>query len=57
MNNKVYLKKFNATAQKGIFLGYSEHSKAYKVYNSETKIFEEYIHVKFDEESPDHDTS
>jgi len=28
LNNKVYLKKFDAKAQKGIFLGYSERSKA-----------------------------
>ena len=27
LNNKVYLKKFDAKAQKGIFLGYSERSK------------------------------
>jgi len=36
LNNKVYLKKFDAKAQKGISLGYSERLKAYRVYNSET---------------------
>ena len=36
LNNKVHLKKFDVKAQRGIFLGYSERSKAYKVYNSET---------------------
>jgi len=36
LNNKLYLKKFHAKAQRGIFLGYSERSKAYRVYNSET---------------------
>ena len=35
-NNKLYLKKFDAKAQRGIFLGYFERSKAYRVYNSET---------------------
>jgi len=33
LNNKVYLKKFDAKAQRGIFLGYTERSKAYRVYN------------------------
>ena len=37
LNNKVYLKKFDAKAQRGIFLGYSERSMAYRVYNSETQ--------------------
>jgi len=36
LDNKVYLKKFDFKAQKVIFLGYSERSKTYKVYNSET---------------------
>jgi len=29
LNNKVYLKKFDAKAQRGIFLGNSERSKTY----------------------------
>jgi len=33
LNNKFYLKKFDAKAPRGIFLGYSKRSKAYKVYN------------------------
>lgn len=52
LNNKVYLKKFNAKSQKGIFLGYSERSKAYRVYNFETKMVEESIHIKFDDKEP-----
>jgi len=34
LNNRAYLKKFDAKAQKGIFLGYSERSKAYRLFNS-----------------------
>jgi len=49
LNNKVYLKKFDVKAQRGIFLGYSERSKAYKVYNSETLYVEESMHIKFDD--------
>ena len=30
-------------------LGYSERSKGYRVYNTETQIMEEPIHVRFDD--------
>jgi len=40
LNNNLYLKKFDAKVQRGIILGYSERSKAYKVYNSETLCVE-----------------
>ncbi|KAK2389986.1 hypothetical protein QL285_063537 [Trifolium repens] len=53
LNNKVYRKKFDAKACKVIFIGYSERSKAYRVYNSETNIVEESIHVRFDDKEPD----
>ena len=52
LNNKVYLKKFDAKAQKGIILGYSERSNAYRLYNSETLFVEESMHVKFDDKEP-----
>jgi len=35
--------------QRGIFLGYSERSRTYKVYNSDTLCVEESMHVKFDD--------
>lgn len=38
MNNKVYLTKFDVKTHKCIFLGYSERSKAYNVYSTETKL-------------------
>jgi len=62
LNNKLYLKKFDAKAQRGIFLGYSERSKAYKGYNSETLCVKESMHVKFDDkehgnETPEQDES
>ena len=34
---------------KEIFLGYSSHSKAYKVFNKRTLCVEESVHVLFDE--------
>jgi len=55
-NNKLYLKKFDAKAQRGIFVGYSERSKAYKVYNSKTLCVEESMHVKFDDKEPGNET-
>jgi len=56
LNTKLYLKKFDAKAQRGIFLGYSERSKAYIVYNSETLCVEESMHVKFDDKEPGNET-
>jgi transposase InsO family protein len=52
LNKKVYLKKFDAKAQRGIFLGYFERSKAYRAYNSETQCVEESMHIKFDDNEP-----
>jgi len=56
LNNKLYLKKFDAKAQRRISLGYSERSKAYIVYNSETLCGEESMHVKFDDKEPGNET-
>jgi hypothetical protein len=49
--------KFDAKAQKCIFLGYSKRSKAYIVYNSKTKIVEESIQIRFDEKEYDNKIS
>ena len=48
-NNKDNLGKFDAKTDEGIFLGYSTHSKAYRVYNKRTLVVEESVHVTFDE--------
>ena len=56
LNNKLYLKKFDAKAQRGIFLGYFERSKTYKMYNSEKLCVEESMHVKFDDKEPGNQT-
>ncbi|KAK2422446.1 hypothetical protein QL285_032979 [Trifolium repens] len=53
LNNKAYKRKFDAKACKGIFIGYSERSKAYIFYNSETNTVEKSIHVRFDDKEPD----
>nr|GEV25589.1 retrovirus-related Pol polyprotein from transposon TNT 1-94 [Tanacetum cinerariifolium] len=36
----------------GFFVGYSTNSKAFKVFNSKTRIIEENLHVKFNKDTP-----
>ncbi|GAU24551.1 hypothetical protein TSUD_148920 [Trifolium subterraneum] len=43
------LGKFDSKSDKGIFLGYSLTSKAYRIYNLRTQTLEESMHVKYDE--------
>ena len=49
MNIKDNLGKFEPKFDVGIFLGYSNSSKAYRVYNKKTLVVEESMHVMFDE--------
>ena len=48
-NGKENLGKFDAKADEGIFLGYSQSSKTYRVYNKCLLTVEESVHVSFDE--------
>ncbi|GKC42932.1 retrovirus-related pol polyprotein from transposon TNT 1-94, partial [Tanacetum coccineum] len=48
-NNRNNLGKMKPKADIGIFIGYSESSRGYGVYNRRTKNIIETIHVKFDE--------
>ncbi|GJS87972.1 ribonuclease H-like domain-containing protein [Tanacetum coccineum] len=41
--------KFDGKANEGFFVGYSTNSKAFRVFNSRTRIVEENLHVKFNE--------
>ncbi|RDX70639.1 hypothetical protein CR513_50101, partial [Mucuna pruriens] len=41
--------EFDSKVDKGIFLGYSDISKAYRVFNLGTLLVEESIHVKFND--------
>ncbi|CAM8892868.1 unnamed protein product [Rhodiola kirilowii] len=56
LNGKDHLGKFNPRSDEGIFVCYSLHSKAYKVFNKRTKQVEGSIHVIFDEESVGNDS-
>jgi len=48
-NGKESLSKFDAKSDKGIFLGYSLSSQAYRAYNKKLMTVLESIHVVFDE--------
>ena len=49
LNTKDNLGKFDPKADEGIFVGYSDRSKAYRIFNKRTNIIEESMHVSFDE--------
>ena len=49
MNNKGNLEKFDVKSFEAIFVGYSNISKAYRIFNKSTMTSEEYVHVKFEE--------
>ena len=49
LNTKTYLGKFESKTQDGFFVGYSTQSKAYRVFNSSTRIIEESADITFNE--------
>ncbi|GJT94323.1 retrovirus-related pol polyprotein from transposon TNT 1-94 [Tanacetum coccineum] len=57
LNTKDYLTKFDPKSYEGVFLGYSQNSKAYIVLNKHTKKVEESLNVIFDETPPPSETS
>ncbi|GKC43723.1 ribonuclease H-like domain-containing protein, partial [Tanacetum coccineum] len=44
--------KFDGKADEGFFVRYSLHSKAFRVFNSITRIVEENLHIRFSESTP-----
>ncbi|KAH9659187.1 Integrase catalytic domain-containing protein [Citrus sinensis] len=52
LNTKDNIGKFDTKSDVGIFLGYSNSSKVYRVYNKRTLVVEESMHVAFDESNP-----
>ncbi|GJY85294.1 putative ribonuclease H-like domain-containing protein [Tanacetum coccineum] len=52
LNTIDHLGKFDGKADEGFFVGYSINSKAFRVFNSRTRIFEENLHVQFSENRP-----
>ncbi|GKC78468.1 putative ribonuclease H-like domain-containing protein, partial [Tanacetum coccineum] len=52
LNTIDHLGKFDGKADDGFFVGYSLNSKAFRVFNSRTRIVEENLHIKFSESIP-----
>nr|GEU99048.1 retrovirus-related Pol polyprotein from transposon TNT 1-94 [Tanacetum cinerariifolium] len=52
LNTRDYLTKFDPKSYEGVFLGYSQNSKAYIVLNKHTIKVEESLNVTFDEIPP-----
>ncbi|GJU40674.1 reverse transcriptase domain-containing protein [Tanacetum coccineum] len=57
LNTKDYLTKFDPKSYEGIFLGYSQNSKAYIILNKHTRRVEESLSVTFNETPPPSKTS
>ncbi|GJV88917.1 retrovirus-related pol polyprotein from transposon TNT 1-94 [Tanacetum coccineum] len=52
LNTIDHLGKFDSKADEGFFIGYSLNSKAFRVFNSRTRIVEENLHIRFSESTP-----
>ncbi|GKF39922.1 putative ribonuclease H-like domain-containing protein, partial [Tanacetum coccineum] len=52
LNTIDHLGKFDGKADEGFFVGYSLNSKAFRVFNSITRIMEENLHIRFSENTP-----
>ncbi|GKB41431.1 ribonuclease H-like domain-containing protein [Tanacetum coccineum] len=52
LNTIDHLGKFDGKPDEGFFVGYFTNSKAFRVFNSRTKIVEENLHVQFSENTP-----
>jgi hypothetical protein len=49
LNTKEHLGKFDSKVDEGFFVGYSTQSKAFRIYNTKTRIVEESVNVTFNE--------
>ncbi|GKA99238.1 putative ribonuclease H-like domain-containing protein [Tanacetum coccineum] len=52
LNTIDHLGKFDGKADEDFFVGYSLNSKAFRVFNSRTRIVEENLHIRFSESPP-----
>ncbi|GJW31452.1 putative ribonuclease H-like domain-containing protein [Tanacetum coccineum] len=52
LNTIDHLGKFDGKADEGFIVGYSLYSKAFRVFNSRTRIVEENLHIMFSESTP-----
>ncbi|GJS30397.1 putative ribonuclease H-like domain-containing protein [Tanacetum coccineum] len=52
LNTIDHLGKFDCKANEGFFVGYSLNKKAFRVFNSRTRIVEENMHIMFSKSTP-----
>nr|GEU48776.1 hypothetical protein [Tanacetum cinerariifolium] len=52
LNTIDHLEKFDGKADESFFVGYFLNSKAFRVFNSRTRIVEENLHIRFSESTP-----
>nr|GFA69794.1 ribonuclease H-like domain-containing protein [Tanacetum cinerariifolium] len=52
LNTLDHVEKFDGKADEGFFVGYFLNSKAFKVFNSKTRIVKENLHIRFSESTP-----
>ncbi|GJW20041.1 putative ribonuclease H-like domain-containing protein [Tanacetum coccineum] len=52
LNTIDHFGKLNGKADEGFFVGYSLNSKAFRVFNSRTRIVEENLHIRFSGSTP-----
>ncbi|GJR57078.1 ribonuclease H-like domain-containing protein [Tanacetum coccineum] len=52
LNTIDHLGKFDGKADEGFFVGYSLNSKAFRVFNSRTRIVKENLHIRFSKNTP-----
>ncbi|GKD02353.1 putative ribonuclease H-like domain-containing protein, partial [Tanacetum coccineum] len=52
LNTIYYLGKFDGKTDECFFVGYPLNSKAFRVFNSRTRIVEENLHIRFSESTP-----
>ncbi|GKA90517.1 ribonuclease H-like domain-containing protein, partial [Tanacetum coccineum] len=52
LNTIDHLGKFDSKADEGFFVGYSLNKKAFRVFNSRTRIVKENLHIRFSESTP-----
>ncbi|GKF42671.1 hypothetical protein Tco_0126013, partial [Tanacetum coccineum] len=52
LNTIDHLGKFDGKDNEGFFIGYSINSKAFRVFNSRTRMVKENLHVQFSENTP-----
>ncbi|GJT45152.1 putative ribonuclease H-like domain-containing protein [Tanacetum coccineum] len=57
LNTIDHLGKFDGKADEGFFVVYSLNCKAFRVFNSRTRIMEENLHIKFCENTPNTEDS